>query len=134
MVGLRIGAIVACKMAARCLVERWLLGRLRKRTFCSLAEVYAALAELMRQLNEEHPIRRLGVTRPQLLEEVDRPALKPLPAEPYEFREWKTCRVGVDYHVEIAAHSVGIRSDGTHADQTDHWMPRFMNAILTLIY
>jgi transposase len=90
------------------IVERWLLGRLRHRTFYSLTEVNAALAELMKQLNEERPLRRLGVTRRQLLEEIDRPALKRLPAEPYEFSEWKTCRVGVDYHVEIAAHYYSV--------------------------
>ena len=67
------------------IVERWLLGRLRHRTFYSLAEVNAAIADLMTHLNEVRPIRRLGVTRRQLLEEVDRPALKSLPTEPYEF-------------------------------------------------
>ena len=90
------------------IVERWLLGRLRHRTFYSLAEVNAAIADLMRHLNEERPIRRLGVTRRQLLEEVDRPALKSLPVEPYEFHEWRTCRVGIDYHVEIAAHYYSV--------------------------
>ena len=44
------------------MVERWLLGRLRHRIFRSLAEVNAAIAELMIRLNEERPIRRLGVT------------------------------------------------------------------------
>ena len=58
------------------IVERWLLGRLRHRTFYSLAEVNAAIADLMTHLNEERPIRRLGVTRRQLLEQIDRPALK----------------------------------------------------------
>ena len=90
------------------IVERWLLGRLRHRTFYSLAEVNSAIAELMRHLNEERPIRRLGVTRRQLLEEIDRPALKSLPAEPYEFSEWRTCRVGIDYHVEVAAHYYSV--------------------------
>jgi transposase len=90
------------------IVERWLLGRLRHRTFYSLAEVNAAIAELMMHLNEERPIRRLGVTRRQLLEEIDRPALKSLPTEPYEFSEWRTCRVGIDYHVEVAAHYYSV--------------------------
>jgi hypothetical protein len=84
------------------IVERWLLGRLRRRIFYSLAELNAAIVEMLQKLNDERAIRRLGVTRRQLLEEVDRPALKPLPVEPYEFAQWKTCRVGVDYHVEIA--------------------------------
>jgi transposase len=90
------------------IVERWLLGRLRHRTFYSLADINAAIADLMRHLNEERPIRRLGVTRRQLLEDVDRPALRSLPVEPYEFHEWRTCRVGIDYHVEVAAHYYSV--------------------------
>jgi transposase len=77
------------------IVERWLLGRLRHRIFYSLADVNAAIGELLKHLNEERPIRRLGVTRRQLLEEVDRSALKPLPVEAYEFCEWRVCRVGI---------------------------------------
>ena len=60
--------------------------------------------DILQHLNEERPIRRLGVTRRQLLEEVDRSALKPLPVEPYEFCEWRRCRVGIDYQVEAGAH------------------------------
>ena len=90
------------------IIERWLLGRLRHKIFYSLAEVNAAIADLMAHLNEERPIRRLGVTRRQLLEEIDRPALKSLPDEPYEFSEWRTCRVGIDYHVEVAAHYYSV--------------------------
>lgn len=47
-------------------VERWLLGRLRHRVFHSLAEVNAAIGELLTRLNEERPIRRLGVTRARI--------------------------------------------------------------------
>ena len=86
------------------IVERWLLGRLRRRVFHSLADVDAALGEFMIQLNERQPLRRLAVTRRQLLEEIDRPALRALPDEPYEYSEWRLPRVGVDYHVEIDAH------------------------------
>jgi transposase len=90
------------------IVERWLLGRLRHRIFYSLSDVNAAIGELLTHLNEVRPIRRLGVTRQHLLEDIDRPALKSLPAEPYEFSEWRTCRVGIDYHVEIAAHYYSV--------------------------
>ena len=90
------------------IVERWLLGRLRRRIFHSLADVDAALGELMTQLNERQALRRLGVTRRQLLEEVDRPALKALPDEPYEYSEWRVRRVGVDYHVDIDAHYYSV--------------------------
>jgi transposase len=90
------------------MVERWLLGRLRHRTFHSLADVNAAIAELLTRLNEERPIRRLGVTRRTLLEEIDRPALKALPESPYVFAEWRICRVSIDYHVEVGAHYYSV--------------------------
>ena len=83
------------------------LGRLRRRIFRSLADVDAALSELMTQLNERQALRRLGVTRRQLLEEVDRPALKALPDEPYEYASGAP-RVGVDYHVDIDAHYYSV--------------------------
>ena len=90
------------------LVERWLLGRLRHRTFFSLDEVNAAIGEFLTRLNEERPIRRLGVTRRKLLEELDRPALKSLPEEPYVFAEWRVRRVGIDYHVEVDGHYYSV--------------------------
>ena len=90
------------------IVERWLLGRLRHRTFYSLAELNAAIADLMRRLNEERVIRRLGRTRRQLLEELDRPKLKALPVEPYVFAEWRIRRVGIDYHVEVEKHFYSV--------------------------
>jgi len=53
------------------------------------------------QLDDEHPLRRLGVTRRALLEELDRTDLKRLRAEPYCFAEWRVRRVGIDYHIEV---------------------------------
>jgi transposase len=50
----------------------------------------------------------LGRSRRELFEELDRPALIPLPDEPYEYAEWKHCRVNLDYHVEIARHYYSV--------------------------
>lgn len=94
--------------AAVLVVERWILARLRNRQFYSLAELNASIAELLRRLNEDRAIRRLGRTRRQLLEELDRPALKPLPVEPYVFAEWRIRRVGIDYHVEVEHHFYSV--------------------------
>src|SRR6201984_3477307 len=49
--------------AAGLVVDVGLLGRLRHRTFYSLAELNQAIAELLHHLNEVRPIRRLGGTR-----------------------------------------------------------------------
>jgi transposase len=94
--------------AAVLIIERWLLGRLRHRRFYSLAELNAAITEMLRQLNEERPIRRLGRTRRALFEEIDRPNLKPLPAQSYAFAEWRLRRVGIDYHVEVEDHYYSV--------------------------
>src|ERR1700756_3970112 len=52
-------------------------------------QVSASTGELLRQLNNERPNRRLRVTRRALFEELDRPNLNSLPAEPYCFAEWR---------------------------------------------
>jgi transposase len=90
------------------IMERWVLGRLRTRRFYSLAELNEAIRDLLVRLNDQRPIRRLGVTRRQLLEELDRPVLKPLPVEPYVFSEWRARRVGIDYHVDIDRHYYSV--------------------------
>ena len=43
-----------------------------------------------------------------MFEDLEQSALKPLPAEPYVFAEWKECRIGLDYHVEIAKHYYSV--------------------------
>src|SRR5215204_4493880 len=60
--------------------QTYILGRLRPQTFFSLAECNAAIATAVERLNA-HPMRRLGVSRRALFESIERPALRPLPAE-----------------------------------------------------
>jgi transposase len=88
-------------------VERWILARLRNRRFFSLVELNRAIAELLADLNAR-PMRRLGVSRRELFLELDRPALKELPAEPYQYAEWRVRRVGLDYHVDIDGHYYSV--------------------------
>ncbi len=85
------------------LVERWILAALRKRTFFSLGEVNEGIAELLTKLNDR-PFRKRDGSRRTLFETLDRPALNPLPAERYQYGEWKTVRVNIDYHVEFDRH------------------------------
>jgi len=61
--------------------ERWLLAPLRNHTFFSLAELNREIALLLDALNDR-PFQKLDGTRRSLLETLDRPALKPLPATP----------------------------------------------------
>jgi transposase len=80
--------------------QSYILGRLRRQTFFSLAEVNQAIAEVLVRLND-HVMRRLGRSRRQLFETVERPALAPLPDSDYELAEWRLVRVSLDYHVEL---------------------------------
>jgi len=84
-------------------VERWLLARLRHRRFFSLAELNEALRELSGQYNRR-PFQKLEGCRESLFLSLDRPALRPLPAHPYEYAQWKKARVNIDYHVEVDRH------------------------------
>lgn len=88
-------------------VERWVLARLRKRRFFSLAELNQAIRELLEVLNNRGS-KHLGMSRRQLFEELDRPALKSLPTLGYEYAEWKQRRAGIDYHVEVAKHFYSV--------------------------
>ena len=53
-------------------------------------------------------MRRLKTTRAALFEAVEKHALRPLPVEPYVYAEWKICRVGLDYHVDVGGHYYSV--------------------------
>jgi transposase len=88
-------------------VERWILARLRHQRFFALSELNGAIATLLGELNGR-PMRRLGVSRRQLFDELDRPALAALPIEPYVYAEWRQRRVGLDYHVDVDGHYYSV--------------------------
>ena len=80
--------------------QRWILAALRNVTFFSLSEINEAIREKLDLLNDR-PMQKLGVSRRELFEQLDRPALHPLPRTRYEIGRWKTCTVNIDYHIEI---------------------------------
>lgn len=88
-------------------VERWILAALRHRQCFSLAELNRAIRALLETLNHR-PFRKLPGTRHALFEQLDKPALRPLPVEPYEYAEWKQARVHIDYHVEVQGHYYSV--------------------------
>lgn len=89
------------------IVERFIMARLRKQTFFSLAELNAAIRPLVDQLNAK-TTRHLGASRADLYARIDRPAMKVLPADPYDYGEWKKARAGLDYHVEVKKHYYSV--------------------------
>ena len=80
--------------------QSYILGRLRAQTFFSLAECNEAIKLVMQRMNER-TMRKLGLSRRELFEKIERAALNGLPAEDWEFAEWLRARVNLDYHIEV---------------------------------
>jgi transposase len=91
------------------IVQRWILARLRNARFFSLAELNVAIRTLVDELNARL-MRKLGASRREFFDTIDRPALMPLPAAPYQYAEWRRARVAPDYHVEVAGHFYSVPS------------------------
>ena len=88
-------------------VERWILARLRNQRFFNLGEANRAIAELLNDLNRR-AFKKLPGCRHSVFVELDQPALKPLPADRYQYAEWKVARAGIDYHVEVKEHYYSV--------------------------
>ena len=80
--------------------QRWILARLRDQTFFDLGALNTAIRVLLDQLNDR-PLKKLGVSRRVFYEQLDRPALRPLPAARYSLAHWKLRGVNIDYHIEV---------------------------------
>src|SRR5690606_19650801 len=86
---------------------RWVIARLRNRVFHSLDELNSGIAECLDLINDR-TMRRYRQSRRDRFEQIDRPALLPLPVR-YEFGEWVgPIRVPSDYHVPIHGHYYSV--------------------------
>ncbi len=88
-------------------VGRWVPAPLRNHRFFSLSEVREAVEPLLAALNER-PFQKAEGSRRSLFEDLDRPALKPLPAERYEYAQWLKARVNLDYHIQVDGHLYSV--------------------------
>lgn len=92
---------------------------LRDRAFYSLEELNAAIREELERLNNR-PMKGYGKSRRELFDEVERDALRPLPAEPYAFREHSRMKTAFNYHVYLKTdkhyYSVPYRYRGQRVD------------------
>ena len=88
-------------------IQRWILMKLRRRTFFDINELNDAISSLLDGYNNK-VIRRLGKSRSELFEELDKPSLHPLRANNYLFRRYKQCTVAVDYHIELEGNGYSV--------------------------
>ena len=109
-------------------VERWVQAPLRNQTFFNPGEANHAMVPLLEALNGRE-MEHLGKSRLQLFEELDRPALQPLPEHPYEFALWKAARVSLDYHVAFEGHYYSVPHALVHQEvnirATEHLLAVF---------
>jgi transposase len=89
------------------IAERWIIASLRNHTFFGIEELNKAIREKVAELNNR-PLQKMKVPRKELFETIDRPAMKPLPQDRYEYAEWEKPRVNIDYHVEIKRHYYSV--------------------------
>ncbi|MEW8228438.1 MAG: IS21 family transposase [Candidatus Thiodiazotropha endolucinida] len=112
------------------LVYRWILARLRHRSFFSIEEINAAISELLK-LFIERPFKRLPGCRRSRFEELDKPHLQPLPAEPFEHAEWVSKqKLGPDYHIRVRDHYYSV----PHALVGSHIEARVTTKVVELIH
>lgn len=88
-------------------VERWIMARLCKESFFSLRQLNLKIQTLLTDLNQrkmkKHPGSRLSQ-----FEAINKPALKPLPSQPYRYTLVKQVKVHIDYHIEIEKHYYSV--------------------------
>ncbi|MBL9060375.1 MAG: IS21 family transposase [Mangrovicoccus sp.] len=89
------------------LVQRWIVARLRNRRFFSLEELNAAIRDEVARLNGRVS-RHLGASRQELFDTIERPAMLPLPPEPFVHADWRKATVGADYHVRLEGHHYSV--------------------------
>jgi transposase len=90
------------------LAERWVLARLRNSRFYSLAEANAVIRELIEEINDR-PFRKMEGSRRSWFEQLERPVMRPLPAERYEVATWRLgLKVNIDYHIEADSHYYSV--------------------------
>lgn len=85
------------------LAERWIIAALRHRSFKSMADLREAIAPLVEKLNTRI-MRRLGKSRRDIFESIERSTLRPLPATPFELADWAKATLNLDYHIEYDHH------------------------------
>jgi transposase len=82
------------------ILMRYARFRRRRQHFISLYQINHALAECVERINSR-PHSRFGVSRRERFERVEQATLKALPAQEFEFGEWKVAKLHADCYVLV---------------------------------
>ena len=89
------------------LVERWILACLRHQRFATVQAVNDAMTPLLTRLNNKL-FQKLPGSRASAFAQLDAPALRPLPVQPWEWASFKKVRVHIDSHIEFEGHRYSV--------------------------
>lgn len=88
-------------------VERQILAPIRHQTFTSLFGINSEIKKRLTVIHHQS-FQKMKVSRQELYETIDKPALKPLPIEPYQYAEWKKASINIDYHFVFSDHYYSV--------------------------
>jgi transposase len=85
------------------IVERQILAPMRHITFTSIGEINAAIKPRLDVLNKQS-FQKMKTSRFELFNSIDKPALKLLPVERYQYSEFVNAKIHIDYHFAFDDH------------------------------
>lgn len=92
-------------------ITNWIIRPLNRRKFFSLSEINTAILGRLKGVNSR-PLREYEGSRESRLVETEKPALIPLPDQPYEFGRWVgPMTVNPDSHVKVSDHYYSVPSE-----------------------
>lgn len=89
------------------IVERQVIGPLRHQTFTSLLELNQAIRVQLDEVNIK-PMQRIGLSRLEQFEQIEKSALRPLPKLAFCMQEWRFAKVHIDYHIVVNKHFYSV--------------------------
>ena len=88
-------------------IERQILAPLRDVTFTGIVEINQAIKPLLKQFNSQK-LQKMDVSRLEMFKEIDKPALKSLPRNRYQYVTWEKAKVHMDYHCLFDKHYYSV--------------------------
>lgn len=88
-------------------ITRQIIASMRHITFTSIAEINAAIKPRLFEFNKQS-FQKMKISRQALFDAVDKPALKPLPPEKYQYADWQLAKIHIDYHFTFDDHYYSV--------------------------
>lgn len=90
------------------IAERWIIEYLDDRTFFSIEELNAAIADRVEWINHREQFRGRNQSRWQLFEQYEKDELLPLPDQKWSWATWRRSKVGMNYHIRVDNHFYSV--------------------------